>query len=116
MAIVDLPGFFLQTKIEGNERILLKLLGTVTLLLEKAPNMREWKWILYIVCKKTIYSIMNAALLLHKRLVNILKSLKMIMNPCDLCILNIIIKDKQLTLMYCVDDLIIAHTDLIVVT
>ena len=115
VATIDLPGFFLQTKMEGEERILLKLTGAVELLLFES-NPTRWKkhlarenckWILCVICDKTTHGTMNATLLSHKKLAQILKRWKMVMKPHDPCVWNTMIGEKQLTLMHHADDLII---------
>ena len=86
-ATVDLPGFFLQT--EQEEEILLKLTGSVAILLtESDPT--KWKKhlvkdngkdVIYVICNKAIYGTMNAALLAYKKLANLFKDWGFVMNP-----------------------------------
>ena len=42
VATVDLPGFFLQTEMEGEDKILLKITGAVALLLVES-NKQKWR-------------------------------------------------------------------------
>ena len=79
VATVDLPGFFLQ--MEQDELILLKITGSVTLLLveldwdkwHKHLRKENQRWVIYVVCNKAIYSTMNASLLAYKKLATLYK-------------------------------------------
>ena len=74
ITMVDLQCFFLQTEMEDDERILLKLTRTFALLLveyntrkRRKHLIREnGKWIVYVLYDKYIYSTMNVALLSFK--------------------------------------------------
>ena len=115
VATVDLPGFFLQT--DQDELILLKVTGAVALLLvESDPN--KWKkhlrnengkYVIYVICKKAIYGTMNAALLAYKKLAKLFRSWDFKMNPYDACVWNKMVNDKQFTILFHIDDLMLGH-------
>ena len=79
-AKIDLQGFFLQTKKEEDTQIILYLAGSVVMLLvdsyeqkwKKHLHKEDGKWVIYVVCNKLTYSIMNAALLAYKKLPKLL--------------------------------------------
>ena len=79
-ATIDLPGFFLQTEQEEDTQVLLRLTGSVAMLLVES-NEKKWKkrlrkengkYVMYVVCNKAIYGTMNAALLAYKKLAKLL--------------------------------------------
>jgi len=121
-AIVNLPGFFLQTKQE--DEVLIKLTGAAALLLvESKPD--KWKkhlrrengkWVIYAICDHTIYGTLNAALLSYKKLARAFKEWELVMNPYDPCVWNVYVNKKQLTIIFHVDDLMLAHVMPVVVT
>jgi len=124
VATVNLPSFFLQTENEGDEPVLLKITGAVALLLVES-NPSKWKkhlrkengkWIIYATCDRTIYGTMNAALLSYKKLARSLASWGLIMNPYEPCVWNCIIEGKQLTTLFHIDDLMLAHLQPQIVT
>ena len=112
---VDLPGFFLQTNQE--EFIMLKLTGVIALMLvesdpekwKKHLRQEDGKWVIYVLCDKAIYGTMNAALLAYKKLAKLFKSWGMTMNPYDPCVWNKIVKEKQLTILFHIDDILLSH-------
>ena len=70
-AAIDFPGFFLQTENEGNEPVLLKIAGTVALLLaesnlnkqKKHLRKENGKWVTHASCDRAIHGTMNTAIL-----------------------------------------------------
>lgn len=56
--MIDLPEFFLQTEQENDTQILLR--------------MENEKWVIYVMCNKTIYGTMNANLLAYRKLAKLL--------------------------------------------
>jgi len=119
VATVDLPGFFLQTDQDGEEDILLllKLIGAVALLLVESDE-EKWKkhivqengkCTIYVLCNKAIYGTTNAALLAYRKLAKLFKSWGLIMNSYDPCFWNKDVNGEQLTIMFHIDDLLLAH-------
>jgi hypothetical protein len=71
---------------------------------------------LYVRLLNALYGIMKAALLYYQRFVTDLKSIDFEINPYDPCIANKIVKGKQLTVVWHVDDLKVSHVSSNVVT
>ena len=123
VATIDLPGFFLQTEQEG-EQILLKLTGSVAVLLaEMDPG--KWKkhmrkengrYVIYVVCNKAIYGTMNAALLAYKKLAKLLKDWGFVMNPYEPCLWNKMVGKHQLSMLFHIDDILMSHKKSEIVT
>jgi hypothetical protein len=63
-----------------------------------------------------LYGIMKAALLYYQPFVTHLKSIGFEINPYDPCVANKIVKGKQLTIVWHVDDLKVSHVRALVVT
>ena len=120
---VYLPGFFLQTDQEKNTTILLKLTGSVAILLvETDPKWKKHlvkengKDVIYVMCNKVTYGTMNAALLAYKKLANLLTDWGFVINPCDPCVWNKMIGKYQITIMFHIDDLLMSHVRAEIVT
>ena len=122
VASFDLPAQFLQT--EMDELLFLKLTGAVALLLVESDPIR-WKkhlrtengrHVIYVVCKKAIYGTLNAAILAYKKLTSHLTEWGFKMNEYEPCVWNKMVSGKQLTVVFHVDDGIVAHEDPTVVT
>ena len=123
-ATVDLPGFFLQTEQEENSDLLLKLTGQVAALLVKSDK-DKWgkhlqkengKYVLYVKCDRAIYGTMNAALLAYKKLAKLFAGWGFVMNPYDPCVWNKMVGKGQMTIMFHIDDLLMAHKHSHIVT
>jgi hypothetical protein len=66
--------------------------------------------VLYVVLKKALYGTLQAALLFWEDLSKFLiEELGFTANPYDRCVVNKIIKDKQCTIIWHVDDLKLSH-------
>ena len=122
-ATVDLPGFFLQTEQDKDKTILLKLTGSIAMLLiEIDPKWRKYlveengKKVIYVVCSKAIYGTMNAALLAYKKLAKLFLVWGFVMNPYDPCVWNIMVGRDQMTIMFHIDDLLMSHKKAEIVT
>jgi hypothetical protein len=72
--------------------------------------------VLYVRLLNALYGIMEAALLYYQRFVTDLKSIGFEINPYDPCVANKIVKGKQLTIVWHVDDLKVSHVRALVVT
>ena len=65
--------------------------------------------LLYVRLLNALYGIIKAALLFYKRFVKDLQSIGFVLNPYDPCVANKIVKGKQLTIVWHVDDLKVSH-------
>ena len=122
-ATVDLPGFFLQTEQDKDKTILLKLTGSIALLLiETDPKWKRFlvnedgRNVIYVVCSKAIYGTMNAALLAYKKLAQLFRDWGFVMNLYDPCVWNLMVGTHQMTIMFHIDDLLMSHRRADVVT
>ena len=52
---------------------------------------------------------MNAALLAYKKLAKLFRSWDFKMNPYDACVWNKMVNDKQFTILFHIDDLMLGH-------
>jgi hypothetical protein len=70
----------------------------------------------YVQLEKTVYGMMQSALLFYRKLVADLTSLGFELNPYDPCVANKIINGKQITVCWHVHYLFVGHEDPNVVT
>ena len=122
IAIIDIPGAFMQADME--DMVHMKLEGKMAeLLVRLDPKLyREYvqiekgKSVLYVELKKALYGTLKAALLFWRKLTAQLKEWGFKINPYDWCVANKTINGKQCTILWHVDDLKISHVDANVVT
>ena len=115
----DIPNAFIQTDMEGDTPVHMKLTGKAAdILVQTAPELyrkyianEKGKNVLYVEALKAIYGTLKAALLFYKKLVKDLKSIGFEVNPYDPCVANKMINGKQCTVVWHVDDLKISHVD-----
>ena len=97
--------------------MLLKLTGEISLLLVES-NLEKWrkhltkesgKWDIRVTCDRGICVAMSDALLVCKKIDKMLKSWGLILNPCNPCVWNKIVNQKQLAVIFHMDDLMMAH-------
>ncbi len=122
-ATCDIPGAFLQA--DNPDYVLMRLDGILAELMAKVDHKLYHKYIttnakgkpvLYIQLEKAVYGMMKSALLFYRKLVADLISLGFEINPYDPCVANKMVRGKQLTVCWHVDDLFIGHEDPTVVT
>ena len=70
---------------------------------------------LYVLVLRAIYGMVQSALLFYNKLKSDLESIGFIFNPYDPCVANKMVKGKQLTVTFHVDDLKASHVDRVVV-
>ena len=126
VAIVDVPNAFVQTRLEDdNDKAIMRMRGPLASLMVKiAPNVygsyirknKLGELVLYVHLLNALYGIMKAALLYYRRFVSDIKSIGFELNPYDPCVANKIVRGKQLTLVWHVDDIKISHVKYSVVT
>ena len=124
VAIVDIPGAFLQTAASSNT--IIKLQGSIVKIMLKINP--SWKAFIvhegknrtptiYSKAIKALYGTMDAAKLFYDNLCKVLvEDMGFKMNPYDGCVANKTINKKQYTIVFHVDDLKISHVDEKVVT
>jgi hypothetical protein len=113
---IDLPGAFMQAGVD--ELIHVRLEGPLAEMLVRIDPSKyqtyvvieNGKKVLYVVLKKALYGTLQAALLFWEDLSKFLtEELGFTMNPYDRCVVNKIIKGKQCTIIWHVDDLKLSH-------
>lgn len=72
--------------------------------------------VIYVICKKAIYGTMNAALLAYKKLAKLLKGWNFIMNPYKPCLWNRLVNQKQMSMLFHIDDIFLCHKSPVMVT
>ena len=124
VAMADIPGAFLQTKMPKDEEdVHVMLDGRMAELLAKiSPEtyqkyIHHWRGQAYIYCKcnVAIYGTLKAALLFWKKLSASLIDRGFEINPYDWCVANKTINGNQCTVVWHVDDLKISHKESAVV-
>jgi hypothetical protein len=117
---LDIPKAFVQTPAgttKDGERIIMKIRGaSVDILIALDPliyrdyvSIVNGKKILHVQVLKTIYGMLQSALLFYKKLRNDLESIGFKINPYDPCVANRLINGTQHTVVWHVDDLKSSH-------
>ena len=124
VAIVDIPGAFLQTNASSNT--IIKLQGAIVkIMLKINPEWRKYVIYegknstptIYSEAIKALYGTVDAAKLFYDNLQHVLvKELGFTTNDYDACVVNKEINGDQCTIVWHVDDLKISHKDKNVVT
>ena len=81
-----------------------------------AQTFKKGKWVIYVSCYNEIYGTMNAALLVYKKLAKLFLEWGFVMNPYDPCVWNKMVDGKQMTIMFHIDNLVMTHKLLHIVT
>ena len=72
---------------------------------------KSGKPVIYVKMLKSLYGLLQSAILLYQKLVKDLKKYELEMNPYDTCIFNRTKNGKQPTVTFHVDDLKVSHMD-----
>ena len=124
VAVVDIPGAFLQTQASGGT--IIKLQGAMVEALLRINAI--WKQLVVYqdskkvptICRdfiQALYGILDASKLFFDDLTLFLvKDLGYIINPYDACVINKVINGKQCTISWHLDDFKLSHKDFKVVT
>lgn len=118
VAIVDIPGAFLHTKLEG-ETVIVRFDGRMAEILAVIDpklylphiTMENGKPVLYGELKKVLYGMLQAALKFWEQISEDLVGLGYEINPYDWCVANKLINGKQHTIGWHVDDFVMTHED-----
>ena len=119
VAVMDIPNAFVQTDMEGEEKVVMKIRGQLAELLvrtdpkiyRKFITMERGQTVLYLELRKALYGMLKSALLFYKKLVKDLESIGFKINPYDACVANRMINGHQQTMVWHVDDLKSSHVD-----
>jgi hypothetical protein len=119
VAIVDIPNAFIQTVVEDDEdKAVIRIRGhMVDVLVKVAPKVygpyvstdKQGRRQLLVRCLNAIYGTMVASLLYYRKFTRSLKNQGYTMNPYDHCVWNKIVKKKQITICFHVDDCKVSH-------
>jgi hypothetical protein len=117
--VVDIPNAFVQTRIEDKKNmVIIKLCGIlVDILVEMAPDIcksyatTDKKGVkqLLVQCQNALYGTMVASLLYYRKFTKSLTEIGFKLNPYDPCVANKMIKGKQMTICFHVDDCKLSH-------
>jgi hypothetical protein len=121
VAVIDVPNIFVQTHLEEDaDKASMRLRGKLAELVRKVAPEIYTKYVIINSKGETVfnalYGIMKAALLYYQPFVTHLKSIGFEINPYDPCLANKIVKGKQLTIVWHVDNLEVSHVSALVIT
>ena len=122
MMSIDVPNAFIQTFMpdsgENGERVVMKITGTmVDILINMEPEYRKYivkengKRVIYTVVLRAIYGMLQSSLLWYNQFRGDLEEQGFIFNDYDPCIANKMVRGKQHTIRFHVDDLLSSHVD-----
>ena len=121
IAVVDIPNAFIQTIVneeDADQHVIARIRGPlVDILVSIAPDVygpyvstnKSGQKVLIVECLNALYGTMVAALLYYKKFVKSLTKHGFKLNPYDGCVTNKIVKGKQITICFHVDDFKISH-------
>jgi hypothetical protein len=123
VTIVDVPGAFISADMD-EEFIMTIHRRLAKIMVKAAPNIyRKYitidannQPILSVNIQKALYRCLRSALFFYQKLVGDLKLQGFELNPYDPCVANKMIKGKQFTLTWHVDDINMSHDDHMEVT
>ena len=119
----DVPNAFVQTSFPdpepGEDRVIMKITGVlVDLLVELSPEthadfvvLEKGKKVLCVQVKRAICGMLQSALLWHEQFRRDLEGIGFVFNNCDPCVANRMVRGKQHTIRFHVDDLMSSHVD-----
>ena len=119
--MVDIPNAFAQTVVSDEDRehrVIVHIRGPLVVILDSlAPALygpyvttnTKGQQVLIVECLNAVYGTMVAALLYYKKFVKSLTKKGFKLNPYDGFVANKIVKGKQLTMCFHVDDCKILH-------
>ena len=89
VAVVDIPNAFVQTDMDGEQRVIMKMRGKLAELLVKvAPEvyrnyvvLERGQSVLYVELQKALYGMLKSALLFYWKLCKDLESIGFVVNP-----------------------------------
>ena len=92
VAVVDIPNAFVQTDMDREQRIIMKMRGKLAELLVKvAPEiyrnyvvLERGQTVLYVELQKALYGMLKSALLFYRKLRKDLESIGFVVNPYDI--------------------------------
>ena len=126
IAIINIPSAFVQTIIKNKEpHVIVCIRGlSVDILVSIAPDVyfpymstnKSGQKVMLVQCLNAVYGTMMAALLYYKKFVKSLTKQGYKINPYDGCMTNKVVKGKQVTICFHIDDCKISHDPLQLLT
>eukprot|EP00804_Cyclotella_cryptica_P005871 CCRYP_000147-RA/>CCRYP_000147-RA protein AED:0.12 eAED:0.13 QI:0/0/0/1/0/0/3/0/1214 len=116
VTIIDLPGAFLHADCE--DHVIMRFHGRLAELMVLAAPQIYRKYVttdangepvLFVKLQKGLYGMLKSALLFYKKLLTDLVAKGFTVNPYDPCVVTKMIRGKQMTICWHVDDLKISH-------
>ena len=118
----DVPNAFIQAKINkkrGDKKIIMKITGKlVDVLVRLAPEVysgyvviEKGRRVIYVEVLRALYGMLISAMLWYKKFRGDLEEIGFEFNLYDPCIANRIVKKKQQTIRFHVDDIMSSHVD-----
>jgi hypothetical protein len=119
VAVIDIPNAFIQMRVEDEKDMaIIKLRGVlVDILVEMAPDVyksyattgKKGVKQLLVQCQNALYGTMVPSLLYYCKFNKSLTEIGFELNPYDPCVANKMIKGKQMTICFHVDDCKLSH-------
>ena len=118
VGIFDIPGAYLHTPVPEGKIITLKLRGTfVDIMCQVDAKYDEYvkyengNKVLYLNVLRAIYGCIESAMLWYNLFSSTLESMGFTINPYDRCVANKMIRGKQCTIVWYVDDVKVSHCE-----
>lgn len=119
---LGIPNAFIQAKVPKKprgEQIVMKIRGVlVDWLVEMDPHQyapfvvyEDGKKVLYVEILQALYGMLIASLTWYRKLRADLEGIGFVFNPYDGCVANRLVKGKQQTIRFHVDDILASHMD-----
>ena len=121
VVVADIPGAFMHSDMDPEVYMRLDgLMAELLLEVDRAAyepylTYEKGQPVIYVEMLKALYGTLRAARLFWEKLSSVLKSWGFEINPYDSCVANKMVKGKQLTVTWHIDDLKISHVDQAVV-
>jgi hypothetical protein len=119
VAVIDIANAFIQTRVEEEKDVAFIKIGGVLIdaLVDVAPDVhkahvtKDKKGVSQplVQCQNAIYGTMVASLLCYRKFAKSLTSIGFVINPYDPCVANKMVRGKQITICWHVDDLKVSH-------
>jgi hypothetical protein len=119
IAVIDIPNAFVQTVIKDEKHhVVVHIRGPlIDILVSIAPDVygpymstnKASQKVLLVQCLNAIYGTMVAALLYYKKFAKSLTKQGYKINPYDGCVVNKVVKGKQVTICFHIDDCKISY-------
>ena len=117
---IDIPNAFIQTEQDANQTIFMRIKEKLCkMMVHMIPEIykdfityKKETMTLYVKLNKTMYGTLTASLLYYQKWVSNVTEEGFILNCYDTCVANKLINDKQQTLRWNVDNVMVSHEDL----